>query len=281
MAGDDQHLGRATGPGGSRRDGRRLAAFEAAIHRPMVVLSLAIVPVYMGQGLAEGGPVKLTGPLRVARLGIHALMAVELSIRTWLAPRRLRFLAEHRLDLVAVLVPPVRALREIVALRAVLARPGLARFGVMATAVVVASAVVVYAAEHDRAGADIQTLGDAFWWAAVTASTVGYGDEVPVTQEGRAVALILMLLGIASFSVLTAHVGAYVAGGSPPRKPMVVGLDERAAGSEGRSERGLEERLARIEAAVASIEHHLVIGSPAADATPPADGPSSGERDQP
>ncbi|MDH4078068.1 MAG: hypothetical protein OEW29_19235, partial [Acidimicrobiia bacterium] len=89
------------------------------------------------------------------------------------------------------------------------------------------------------------------------------------------------LLGIASFSVLTAHVGAYVTGGSPPRTPMVDELDERAAGSEGRSERGLGERLARIEAAVASIEHHLAIGSPAADATPPADGPSSGERDQP
>ena len=240
--------GRAPG-----RGHRRLVGFEAAIRRPMVVVALAIIPVYVGQDLAEGGPVAVTGPLRLARLAIHLAMLAELSIRARLAPRRLRFLAQHPLDMVAVIVPPVRALREIVGLRTVLARPGLARFGALAAGIVAASTLVVYALEHDRAEADIRTLGDAFWWAVVTASTVGYGDEVPVTPEGRAVALVLMLLGIASFSVLTAHVGAYVAGGAGTGGP--------GGGTAGRDDdldrRSLDDRLARIEHALAAIERRL------------------------
>jgi voltage-gated potassium channel len=243
MAGDDDGQGGRDGRGVGC-DHRRLAVFEEAIRRPMVVVSLAIIPVYVGQALAEGGPNSVTGPLRLARFAIHLLMLVELSIRTWLAPSRLRYLADHRLDLAAVVVPPVRALREIVGLRTVLARPGLARFGALATGIVAVSTLMVYAVEHDRAGADIRTLDDAFWWAAVTASTVGYGDEVPVSIEGRAVALVLMLLGIASFSVLTAHVGAYVAGGS-------------ATTALGREAGSLDDRLARIEAALAGIDQRL------------------------
>lgn len=33
---------------------------------------------------------------------------------------------------------------------------------------------------------------DAFWWACVTAMTVGYGDTFPVTLGGRVVAIFLM-----------------------------------------------------------------------------------------
>ncbi|PYE84064.1 transporter substrate-binding domain-containing protein [Pseudoroseicyclus aestuarii] len=49
-------------------------------------------------------------------------------------------------------------------------------------------------------------LGDGFWWAGVTLTTIGYGDKAPVTTAGRAVAMLWMLVGLAVSSILTATV---------------------------------------------------------------------------
>jgi voltage-gated potassium channel len=40
-------------------------------------------------------------------------------------------------------------------------------------------------------------------------STVGFGDYVPVTFLGRVIGVILMTLGIAVFSIVTANIAAY------------------------------------------------------------------------
>ncbi len=53
---------------------------------------------------------------------------------------------------------------------------------------------------------EFTTYGDAFWWAIVTMTTVGYGDLAPVTPFGRVVASLLMLTGIGLIGVIT---GAY------------------------------------------------------------------------
>jgi len=47
------------------------------------------------------------------------------------------------------------------------------------------------------------------WWAWQTVTTVGYGDIVPVSFAGRLLAIVLMLLGIAFLSLLTANFSAY------------------------------------------------------------------------
>jgi ABC-type amino acid transport substrate-binding protein len=52
----------------------------------------------------------------------------------------------------------------------------------------------------------LKGLGDGFWWAGVTLTTIGYGDKAPATVAGRAVAMIWMLVGLAVSAALTAAV---------------------------------------------------------------------------
>jgi voltage-gated potassium channel len=101
----------------------------------------------------------------------------------------------------------------------------------LTTVVVVGlGAVGIFAVERGENKA-ITTIGDAFWWAIVTTTTVGYGDVSPVTTEGRLIAVALMVLGIGFIGVLTATITSFF-------------LDPVKA-TEHTSQ--VEERLARIE----------------------------------
>lgn len=53
---------------------------------------------------------------------------------------------------------------------------------------------------------DRKGLGEAMWWAVVTASTVGYGDMYPETAGGRIVAAILIsVMVLLVIPLITAH----------------------------------------------------------------------------
>jgi voltage-gated potassium channel len=52
------------------------------------------------------------------------------------------------------------------------------------------------------------TLGDGLWLAFTTAATVGYGDIVPSTHASRIFAVVVVLLGLAVLSLVTASVAA-------------------------------------------------------------------------
>lgn len=55
-------------------------------------------------------------------------------------------------------------------------------------------------------GTPVQGLGSSFWWAAVTMTTVGYGDKAPVTLGGRLIGLVWMFAGLIMVSTFTAAV---------------------------------------------------------------------------
>lgn len=75
-------------------------------------------------------------------------------------------------------------------------------------AVVFLGGAGMYFVEIEGRGA--QGLEDALWWAITTVTTVGYGDIVPRTHIGRAVAVVVMVVGITFMSLLTANIASYL-----------------------------------------------------------------------
>ena len=72
----------------------------------------------------------------------------------------------------------------------------------LALVVLTTATIVVLEFESQVPGGNIDSAGDAFWWAIVTIATVGYGDHYPVTATGRVAAVALMTVGVGILGVL-------------------------------------------------------------------------------
>ncbi|XP_068944251.1 potassium voltage-gated channel subfamily V member 2 [Petaurus breviceps papuanus] len=59
-----------------------------------------------------------------------------------------------------------------------------------------AFSAAVYSVEHDVVGTNFTSIPHAWWWAAVSISTVGYGDMYPETHLGRLFAFLCIAFGI-------------------------------------------------------------------------------------
>jgi voltage-gated potassium channel len=77
---------------------------------------------------------------------------------------------------------------------------------VVTSAIVLLSSFVLWLLERDSPDTNINSYGDAVWWAMETITTVGYGDHHPTTVGGRWVAGGLMVIGVALVGVITATV---------------------------------------------------------------------------
>jgi len=60
--------------------------------------------------------------------------------------------------------------------------------------------------EANNPTSPIDTLYEAIYWSIVTISTVGYGDITPITNEGRFVAMLVIIAGIAVLAFTTSLV---------------------------------------------------------------------------
>ncbi len=190
----------------------------------MLILALLFVPIAVAPHLVTVTP-DVNAALETLTWFIWAAFVAEYLTLLYLAPDRRRMIRSHWVDLVIIALPflrPLRAVRALrllrafagvgraaVAARRISARRGFRGFLLIVLGVLVVGAGLVYAFERGQPDSTIVSFPDALWWAVVTATTVGYGDAFPVTPEGRGVAAVLMLLGIALLSVVTANIAAY------------------------------------------------------------------------
>lgn len=68
--------------------------------------------------------------------------------------------------------------------------------------------IVIVPIERNTPGSTINGLGDGLWWAVQTLTTVGYGDEVPVTVLGRILGATMAILGTVMFGAMIAMISS-------------------------------------------------------------------------
>ena len=218
-------LSRLHAPDVSRREAL-LLRIERITELPLLVLAFAMIPLLIGPFLWDLSSAEETIFITLDTF-IWVLFAVDLGIKVVVAPHRLAYLRRHWLEVLVVVVPffrPLRLLRIFifgsrawVGVRRLVHVDFLFVYGI---GLVIVAATVVASVEGGEI-ASIQSFPDALWWAVVTITTVGYGDMVPVTAVGRAVAFVLMLGGVAFFSGVTANLASFlVKGGVSDKKAL-------------------------------------------------------------
>ena len=145
--------------------------------------------------------------------------AADLLVGVLAAESKVHFIKRHPLEILAVLLPflrPLRLLRFISFGTLVFEKVNLGKSIAISFKVIVTALFLTYLAgieitlaERGEPGATIQTVGDGFWWAITTLTTVGYGDIYPTTTEGRFIAVGLMVSGICVLGVISATVAAW------------------------------------------------------------------------
>ena len=55
---------------------------------------------------------------------------------------------------------------------------------------------LVYVFENDDKASSFRTMLDAYWWAIITMTTVGYGDVYPITGLGKVVGTLCAVFGV-------------------------------------------------------------------------------------
>jgi voltage-gated potassium channel len=65
---------------------------------------------------------------------------------------------------------------------------------IVGNGILVLSAHIFFIVEHP-VNPTVRHFLDALWWAIITMTTIGYGDIIPMTLAGRAVAVFLIFTG--------------------------------------------------------------------------------------
>ncbi len=181
---------------------------------PLAILALLYLGLYSVEVLGHLPPAIFFDFVVVSDI-IWAIFIIDFVVRFTLSPHKVPFLKRNAIELVALILPFFRAFRMF---RVIIALGFLSRVGKTLNAriniyvglilplLIYVCALGVYDAEHKAPGANILNFGDSVWWAFVTICTIGYGDYYPVTFEGRAIAVLLMVAGLAFISVITVSV---------------------------------------------------------------------------
>jgi voltage-gated potassium channel len=161
---------------------------------------------------------------------------------------------------------------------AILKHHSLFRVLIAACVTLLIGAWLVMLFEEGAPGSNIHNYHDALWWAIVTVTTVGYGDRYPVTEGGRIVAAVLMLVGIGLIGVLTATVASvFIKDHTDANKAEF----KKGHADLGQQLAIISERLADVERRLGATPAEVAAIDQVADAEAEANGPIELDQDAP
>jgi voltage-gated potassium channel len=152
---------------------------------------------------------------------ICALFLLQLSIDLLRSQDRRQYMKDHWIDFIASIpiIEPIRYARIFHILRicrlfrssqSVLKQikknrkeATIASILVLMVTLISLGSVFMLVFEGQNPNANIQTAGDAIWWAFVTISTVGYGDHYPITVAGKVLAVFIIISGVGIFGMIS------------------------------------------------------------------------------
>jgi len=267
-------------PSGGRHD--LVDKIERVTKYPLALLGIAwlvIAIVVLTKDLNGSASTALVGSL----FALWAMALVEYAIRLVVTPDRRGYLKRRWVEPATVVVPPLQGWHLVgmekvsllvyeAELRAetILKHHSLFRVLIAAAGTLFLGAWLVLLFEENAKGSNIHSYPDAVWWAIVTVTTVGYGDRFPVSAGGRAVAVVLMLVGIGLIGVLTATVASvFVKEHTDANKAVFKkGHDEL-----GQQLSVISDRLADVERRLGASPAEMASLDAAADAEAAANGP--------
>ncbi len=185
----------------------------------MAAIALVFLGLYSIRVLAQPRGAAFIA-VHATLFGVYFAFVIDYGARLYLARPRGRWFVRHLWELPIIVLPFFRPLR-LLSLAAVVKvlehaigdtiRGRVIVYTVVgAVSIVYASSLAILDAERGQPHSNINTFGDALWWAMTTVTTVGYGDVSPVTGTGRIVAVALMIGGITLLGTVTATLASWI-----------------------------------------------------------------------
>lgn len=215
-----------------------LARYEQATDGPLAIMALVFLLTFTGQVIFNQPDEWWWRLLNGFGLLLWALFVIDLVVRFTLTRHRKGFFRRHWLQCLTVVLPQLRPLLSLRAFGQNGVLAGRKNFlssklvvsGFAAAVLIVwVGSLLVLQYEQDAPDSQITTFGTAVWWALQTITTVGYGDNIPITVPGRIVASAVMMLGIAAVGVISASLSAQFVKGPSTPDPTQVALQQEIA----------------------------------------------------
>jgi voltage-gated potassium channel len=189
----------------------RSKRWERRFEWPVLAAALFVIPVIAIEQSAVREP--WSSIAAVANWVIWIVFAAEFFTLLAVTPNRVRWLLSHPLELfIVVATPPflpaslqaarlfrlfrvLRLLRVLQVARRLFTPAGLRYAALLAGLTAVGGGAAFAAVEK-------KSTWDGIYWAVTTMTTVGYGDIQPTSPGGKALAMVVMLVGIGFLSLL-------------------------------------------------------------------------------